>query len=155
MDYLASFYGIISGGNMQINNVSARNHIHRTILSQYHTMTCNFWLRRRCSHCRWWLWSDDGHIRFCFPQNLGAESPEGHCLWTQPQNRRASFLESYCPVGIVLAHRRIDVEAAGAYKFWFNSVKFEVISQSQLLLRVWETSVIIILNSMQMRHVGR
>lgn len=32
-------------------------------------------------------------------------------------------------------------QSVKAYKFWFNSVKFEVISQSQLLLRVWETSV--------------
>ena len=31
-------------------------------------------------------------------------------------------------------------QSVKAYKFWFNSVKFEVISQSQLLLRVWETS---------------
>ena len=31
-----------------------------------------------------------------------------------------SFLESYCPVGIVLAHRRIYVEAAGPISFGFT-----------------------------------
>ena len=80
-------------------------------------------------------------FNFILRNKLGAATQGGHCPSTLPRNRRASFLESYCPVGIVLAHRRIDVEAAGAYKFWFNSVKFEVISQSQLFLRVWETSV--------------
>ena len=52
---LTESYGIIisnSGGNLQNNAVPARNHIHRTTSSQYHTMTCSPWQRRRYSHCR-------------------------------------------------------------------------------------------------------
>ena len=136
MDYLASFHGIISGGNMQINNVSARNYIHRTILSQYHTMTCSPWQHRKCSRCRWWPWSGDGHIQFCFPQSLGVVNPEGHYLWTQPQSRCAwcrSLMEYHGPVWIIVTDRRIDIEAIGKFRVDSNLItRFQLISEVHL-----------------------